>query len=191
MRKTFYTFILLCIFLGNLYSLENNRDEQRPILSQYASNATPLSSHEEEMELNQSKKKIPYLTVGVISSMIDLRDIGIRERLFPSPPGIGISNRNNGKATDISVHPYIICNVLSISQSKIFYQHSLNTGSYFSVGAGGFIGNVSILPFAGVIVPLRMGYEGKNGFFDIGVELGGFYVVVPFIMPELRAGIKF
>jgi hypothetical protein len=185
-RKTFYTFILCCIISGNLFSSETDIDIHRPILSQYSKNDHPLSSYGEKPNLDPSKKYFSYLALGVVNIM------GSFEHDIYGPlPSLGISRRYDSKAADITIRPYIYLNTLSISQSKIFYQSSLKTGLYTSVGIGGFIGNSYSLPLAGAIIPIRAGYEGKNGFIDLGVELGGIYIILPYAIPELRAGLKF
>ena len=59
-----------------------------------------------------------------------------------------------------------------------FFSRSKATSLYASWG----IGSVMIVPY----VPLRLGVEGRYGFFDVGVKM-----VLLFAVPEARGGVSF
>ncbi len=190
MRNLFYIFSLCCLISSSLFAFETSEDINRPILSQYSASPPlhslsprPLTSQENL----EPKKNFPFVSIGVLSPFISRGGFPLMIPLA----GAGLSIRQNHVMTDISLRSLAVVNSLSYAKSKIIYKDSSNRGMYFSYGLGGYLGNIGLLPIAGVIVPCHVGYEGKNGFIDLGAEINGLYIFEPLLMPEIRAGLKF
>lgn len=177
MRRLFYTFALCSLIASSLCAMETQEDISSPY---------PLPSHKNP----EPKKNFPFVSIEAFTAPKS-RMYPLYKKVSIPLPGIGRSLRKNRNMTDISIHSIGIFNILSYSKSKIIYNDSCDHGIYFSYGIGGYLGNIKDAPILGLIIPVHAGYEGEKGFIDLGGEVEPLYIVGPFLMPQIRAGLKF
>ncbi len=116
--------------------------------------------------------------------------------------GAGVSIRNKSLSVDPSVEVGFFTTSAACSASKLFFFSSSYEKGYTSIGLGGILTSISIYggfrranAAAGIIAPLRIGYEGNKYLVDGGIVLGFLPSLLgaplPLISAEIRSGIKF
>jgi hypothetical protein len=132
----------------------------------------------------------------------EIKTLRVPYLVLPAP-AVGCSYRWDGNSVDVSA------GLLGIdcTYSKMLYFHKdyeRPGGFYGSVGVGAGVGlfpTYYIYEWEAspkIMAPIRFGYEGKRGFFDVGVSITymvGNYIFdkigTPLPIPEIRGGLRF